>query len=257
MNFFGQYFLHITIYIIVSSTAAPFLFGQTVPKIQTLVIDPGHGGHDDGCNYRQAHFEKDIVLGVALQLKKLLKQHIPQLGVQLTREEDIFVPLHQRADFANALPADLFISLHCNYIPGAAYIRGSETFVNGINDAQNATAKRENDAIYMENDMSEYSNLLSDEYHIFQALNQNAFLEESLQFANIVEAQFAAIPNYQSHGIKQARFVVLQRAEMPAVLIEIGFISNAKDRLFLLTQEGQNSIAQAIYKAISLYYQNN
>lgn len=104
-------------------------------RIKTVVIDPGHGGHDPGCSGSHSK-EKHLALNIGLRLRHLLEQNYPDIEVIMTREKDVFIPLHKRAALANRNQADLFISIHCNYMPGSKATRGTETFVLGLHRAE-------------------------------------------------------------------------------------------------------------------------
>lgn len=226
-------------------------------KIKTVVIDPGHGGHDSGCSGKNKK-EKNIALRIGLKLGKTLESQYPNLNIIYTRNRDVFVPLHKRAAIANNNEADLFISIHCNAIPNAPKVRGSETYVMGLHTANEnlEVAKRENSAILLEEDYQQnyYGyDPNSPEGHIMLSMYQNAFLEQSILFANKVERQINQHAQRKSRGVKQAGFLVLRKTTMPSVLVEAGYMTNASDDAFLSTNHGQNKIAQAIFKAFNAY----
>lgn len=228
------------------------------PQVTTIVIDAGHGGKDTGCNGQHTH-EKDIALSIALKLGKLIKINHPDVEVIYTRTEDKFIPLHRRIAIANENDADLFISIHCNYISNEE-VNGTETFVMGLHRAEEnlETAKRENKSILLEQNYEhvyEGYDPNSNEGHIILSLYQNAFLDYSLHFASNVEEALSSNDHIKSRGVKQAGFVVLRRATMPSVLIETGFLSNPEEEHFLSQPEGQQKIAQSILKAFSAYKQ--
>ncbi len=225
-------------------------------QIKTIVLDAGHGGRDPGCSGKKSK-EKNIALGIALKLGQKLQRNYPELRVIYTRDRDVFVPLHKRATIANDNDADLFISIHCNYIVGSTATRGSETYVMGLHtSAENlAVAKRENEAILFEED---YRNIYdidpnSDAGHILYSYVQNMFLEQSLSFASKVEDQIASYENRRSRGVKQAGFQVLRQTSMPSVLVETGFLSNSQEENYLLTHAGQQSVAESVFRAFQDY----
>ncbi|MCB0652877.1 MAG: N-acetylmuramoyl-L-alanine amidase [Saprospiraceae bacterium] len=225
--------------------------------IKTVVIDPGHGGHDPGCLGKKSH-EKTIALSIAKKLADAIKKDYPQVKVILTRDSDVFIPLHKRAAIANRNNADLFISIHCNSMPpGNGKTNGTETYVMGLHTAQHNldVAKRENAAILLEADYEKNYDYdpNSPEGHILLSMFQNAFLEQSIQFATKVEQQFSVVTNRNSRGVKQAGFVVLKETTMPSVLIETGFLSNTREENYLYTDQGQDQVAEAILKAFSDY----
>lgn len=225
-------------------------------KINRIVIDAGHGGKDHGCGGYHSN-EKHIVLDIAKKVKSKLREYHPELEVIMTREHDVFIPLYKRIEIANKNQADLFISIHCNSLDIKS-VRGTETYVMGLHTAEEnlAVAKRENDVILMEKDYwNNYDGYdpNSDEGHIMLAMSQNEHLAKSINFANKLERSFAKRTKLKSRGVKQAGFVVLKRATMPSVLIETGFISNKLDEDYLLSKEGNSSVADAIVKAFTLY----
>ena len=184
-------------------------------------------------------------------------QNMKDVKVVLTRDDDTFVELYRRARIANENNADLFISVHCNSTHSPS-VYGAETFVMGLHKSQAnlAVAKAENAAILLEDDYVEKYDGFdpnSPEGNIFFNMMQNAFLDKSLAFAGKVQHQLVDNLNMFDRGVKQAGFLVLYKTAMPGVLIETGFISNAKDEKFLLSEKGQDQIAHAIYKALREY----
>jgi N-acetylmuramoyl-L-alanine amidase len=224
--------------------------------IDYIVLDPGHGGQDPGAIGLKVN-EKTVVLQVALLTQKLFKQYQPNTRVELTRSKDEFVGLMERAEFANKRRADLFISIHCNANPSkAAY--GSETFAMGLHkeDANMSVMMTENSSILLEANYKEkYDNFnpRSQESYIMFSLMQHAFLRQSLKLATKMENQYKGYAKRYSRGIKQAGFLVLWKTSMPAVLTELGFVSNAVEEKFLMSEEGQRYIAQSIYRAVKDY----
>lgn len=226
-------------------------------KIRKVVIDAGHGGKDPGCNGHHSK-EKEVVLSIALELEKKFKANYPGIKVILTRDKDVFVPLHERAAIANRNKADLFISIHCNYIGVRNRATGSETYVMGLHRANDnlEVAKRENAAIlHEENYEKTYEGFdpNSPEGHIILSMFQNAYLEQSILFATHVEDSFKKLTPLNSRGVKQAGFLVLRETAMPSVLIETGFLSTDKDENFLMQKENQIVMADAILKAFETY----
>lgn len=225
-------------------------------KVTTIVIDAGHGGHDTGAIGKNSR-EKDITLSIALRLRDYLNTYLPEVKVILTRKDDTFVELFRRAKIANENKADLFISIHCNSVKSpSAY--GAETFVMGLHKsvANLEVAKTENEAILLEdNYVEQYDGFdpASAEGNIFFSMMQNAFLDKSLEFASLVQHEMVDNLKMFNRGVKQAGFLVLYKTAMPGVLIETGFISNAKDEKFLISEKGQNEMAEAIGKAIRDY----
>lgn len=225
-------------------------------KLRTVVLDAGHGGHDTGALGKNSR-EKDITLAIVLKLRDYIHDNMKDVKVVLTRDDDTFVELYRRAHIANEKNADLFISIHCNSTKATA-VYGIETFVMGLHksSANLAVAKAENAAILLEEDYVEKYDGFdpnSPEGNIFFSMMQNAFLDKSLAFAGRVQHQLIDNLHMANRGIKQAGFLVLYKTAMPGVLIETGFISNPKDEKFLLSEKGQDQMAEYIFKALEEY----
>lgn len=236
---------------------APILVAQQAYKIKKVVIDPGHGGKDPGCHGTNSR-EKEIALSIGLDLGKKLKAAYPDIEVIYTRETDVFIPLNERAAIANRNKADLFISIHCNYISVRNRATGTETYVLGLHRAEDNldVAKRENAAILMEDDYEKtYDGFdpYSPEGHIILSMFQNAHLEQSILFATHVESAIKRMSKLPSRGVKQAGFLVLRETTMPSVLIETGFLSTDLDENYLSKKENQQEMASCILKAFSQY----
>ncbi len=231
--------------------------GQEPYKIRKIVIDPGHGGKDPGCSGKHSR-EKEIALAIGLDLGKKINEAFPDIKVIYTRQTDIFVPLNERAAIANRNKADLFISIHCNYISIRNRATGSETYVLGLHRAEDNldVAKRENASILLEEDYEKtYDGFdpYSPEGHIILSLFQNAHLEQSILFATYVERAFEQLSRLPSRGVKQAGFLVLRETTMPSVLIETGFLSTDTDENYLMKRENQLEMAATILKAFTKY----
>ena len=227
--------------------------------VNTLVIDAGHGGLDPGCNGNNEVFEKDVTLGVALKLGKLLKDSLPSIKVLYTRTTDKSLKLWERPNLANDRQADLFISIHCNANPNKA-AAGSETYFMGLHKSEGnlEVAKRENSVITYESDYKEntrYGGFDPDspEGHIIFSLVQNAFMKQSLKLATGIEGQTSKLSPIKTRGVKQAGFLVLWQTSMPSVLVETGFLTNATDRVSLKSSDGQQKIALGIFRAVRDY----
>jgi len=226
-------------------------------QVRTIVIDAGHGGKDPGCSGVNHSREKHLALAISLKVAKLIRSRYPQVKVILTRDKDVFVPLYERAAIANRAKADLFMSIHCNFMPKLSWVRGSETYVMGLHTADHnlKVAKRENAAILFEADYEKNYDYdpNSPEGHIMLSMVQNAFLDQSILFAQLVEQQIHSHAGRQSRGVKQAGFVVLKETMMPSILVETGFLSNAGEEQYLNTDSGQIAMAEAIVKAFGQY----
>lgn len=221
-----------------------------------VTLDAGHGGHDFGAVYG-GHVEKNIALAVVLKVGKLLEAH-PKIDVIYTKKTDVFVDLVERANIANRANANIFVSIHCNANRNtAAY--GTETYVMGMNKiASNLeAAKKENSVITLEKDYkTKYEGFdpNSPETMIGMTLMQEEYLENSISLASKIENEFARLDKkIRGGGVKQAPFMVLHKAYMPRVLVEMGFISNPAEGKILDSESGQNEIANAIATAIISY----
>lgn len=224
--------------------------------INTIVIDAGHGGSDPGCISHGVK-EKDITLSIALAAGAKLKERHPDVKIIFTRTEDKFVKLWERASIANKSNADLFISIHCNSARNSTSI-GTETFAMGLHKAEEnlEVAKRENEVVLLEDNYQEkYEGFdpNSPESHIYFTLFQNAFMDQSIRLAAKVENQISKGINRPSRGVKQAGFLVLWQTRMPSILIETGFLTNAKDREYLNSSKGVKEFSGALVEAISDY----
>ncbi len=226
-------------------------------SLKTVVIDAGHGGKDPGAIGLNKTQEKDVALAVALNLGKKIKETYPEVKVLYTRITDVFIPLVDRANFANKNKADLFISIHCNSAVNRT-AKGSSTYVLGLHKTQDNldVAKRENAVIELEENVEKnYDfNPNSPEGHIIMSMKQNAFLEQSIDIAARIENELTGRKgNNDSRGVKQAGFFVLYQTSMPSLLAEIGFISNPTEEMYLASKEGQDEIAEGIFNAFSSY----
>ncbi len=235
------------------------VLGQKGAKITTIVIDPGHGGKDPGTSGWHSH-EKDIVLAVALKFGQDIREHMKDVKVIFTRTTDVFIPLYKRAQIANKNHADLFVSIHCNSYPSPVP-HGTETFVMGLGKtkANMDIAEKENKAILYESNQSKnYNgfNLNSPQSYINLSLFQNAYLKQSLLFAHDVEQEMRARAGMKERGVAQAGFLVLWRTAMPSVLVELGFLSNHRDDIYLLSKKGQSNLAAGLYLAFKKYKEN-
>jgi N-acetylmuramoyl-L-alanine amidase len=224
-------------------------------KLKTVVIDAGHGGKDPGCHGKQSQ-EAAVTLKVALELGRIIKENYPDVRVIYTRETDKFVELHDRAGIANKNNANLFISIHCN--SGPVSVHGTETFTMGLHTSEGnlEVAKRENAVILTEKDYKKnYDGFdpSSPMAHILIANYQNAYIENSLRFAQKVESQFKKRVGRTSRGVKQAGLVVLWKSAMPSALIEIGFLTNSAEEKYLTQKSNQTYIASGIFRAFKEY----
>lgn len=225
-------------------------------RVSVVVIDAGHGGNDFGATVGNAK-EKDIALDLALKLGNSIKTSYPEIKIIYTRNKDVFIPLYERANIANKNKADLFISIHANST-AQTYVMGTETFVLGQHRSKEnlEVAKKENSVILLEDDYSttyEGFDPNSPESYIMFELVQDEYLEQSVMFASAIQDQFRETEKRVDRSVKQAGFLVLRRTAMPSVLIEVGFISNASERNYLLSETGKTRMASAIFLAFSEY----
>jgi N-acetylmuramoyl-L-alanine amidase len=236
----------------------PDLCAQTNGKIQRVVIDPGHGGDDPGALGKRAR-EKNLNLAIALKLGNMIQRNFRDVKVIYTRDRDYFVELDRRSEIANSIKADLFISIHCNANRDKT-LRGAETYVMGLHKSQAnlEIAKQENAAILLESDYSaRYQGFdpNNDESYITFSLFQNSNLEQSMDFAAEIQQQMEERVGMNNRGVRQAGFIVLYKTTMPSVLVESGYLSNASEENFLVTDKGQEYIATAIFRAFRIYKQ--
>ncbi len=232
-----------------------FLRIPNMQGIKKVVIDAGHGGGDSGCLGSKAK-EKDVALSVALKLGKLIEDNCKNVQVIYTRKTDVFIELHRRAEIANENKADLFICIHCNSGPKTAY--GTESWVMGLHKTEDnlVVAKRENESILMESNYEGHYDGFdpkSPEANIIFSLYQNAYMDQSLDFASLIQAQVHDNLKRYDRGIKQAGFLVLYKTTMPSVLVETGFLTNENEQKYLTSVDGQNHIASAIFEAFKNY----
>lgn len=228
----------------------------------TVVIDAGHGGKDHGAIDNNVR-EKDINLGVALKVAKLLRKHHKDLKVVLTRDKDEYLTLQQRADIANKAKGDLFISIHTNSVaesnPNRTTVAGASTYTLGLHkDAANMdVARRENSVMtYESNYDTKYAGFdpNSDESYIIFEMAQKSNMAQSVKFANAVQRQMAKVAARKDRGVHQAGFWVLWATSMPAALIELDFICNPNSAKYISSEQGQDKLAEAISNAVADYF---
>jgi len=226
-------------------------------RIKTIVIDPGHGGHDGATRGAIAR-EKDVALQVALKLGKRIESELKDVKVIYTRKTDIFVKLYERIDIANANNADLFISIHCNSMPrraGNERVSGTETFVSGFHRlGEQEVAMRENASMLLEDNYEENYDFdpKDPESYIIFSLMKNQYRDQSIKLASFVQDQFSTSGRI-NRGVKEQGLAVLARAGMPAILTEIGFISNPSEERYMTSAEGQAEIVKNLTNAIKAY----
>ncbi len=246
-------------------------------KVKTIVIDAGHGGRD-GSTHGLISKEKDVALAVALKLGKAIEEKLPDVRVVYTRKTDIFIELYDRIGLANKEKADLFISIHCNSMPitrqrylikkvkgkpiygyrtsQSTTTRGTETFVSGFNRlGQQDVAIRENASILLETnykDNYEGFDPKDPESYIVFSLMKNAFRDQSIKLASLVQDEYISSGRV-NRGVKEQSLAVLAKAGMPAILTEIGFISNPDEERYINSDDGQAEIVSNILTAVTAY----
>ena len=244
-----------------------FLFSFCIPisacleaaeKKFTVVIDPGHGGKDVGAIGSVLKLnEKNINLAVSLELGALLEGE-KDVKVIYTRKTDEFVPLDERPRIANKAKADLFISIHTNAAKNKT-AAGIETYVVGSSAANMEVAMRENSVILYEEDYKtryEGFDPNSSESYIMFEFMQFAFMDQSLNLASCVQDELKTTCNRSDRGVRQAGFLVLKHTSMPSILVELGYISNSEEEVYLNQEKSQKKLAQAIYNAFLVYKTN-
>jgi N-acetylmuramoyl-L-alanine amidase len=215
-------------------------------RFDIVVIDAGHGGEDAGARGAGGLLEKELVLDVAYRLAKRFAGN--GLKVVMTRRDDTFIPLEERTSIANDARADLFISIHANATHDTK-VRGIETFflsLDASDDHARQVARRENQAFRVGDTPAKRSDdaLVA----IIGDLIANEHMEESNEFARLAQRELAGDPQV-ARGVKQAPFVVLESVQMPAALVEIGFVTNRLDEQLLHGAEERDRIVAALVRA--------
>ena len=214
-----------------------------------VMLDPGHGGEDDGAHGHRGLLEKDV----ALELANALAEQLTEAGMEarLTRTSDLFVPLWDRAKLANAQGADLFISLHLN-ADRSRQAKGSEVYFLSMGAGDRLAAE----LAAVENAGGKGAELDPDGVvaGILSDLSQDAFLRDSERLAVAIQAQLNQLGGVKQRGVKQAPFVVLRGAAMPAVLVETAFISNPREEAKLMDPAFRKRVAQAITRGVRRYF---
>lgn len=242
-------------------------------KGKIIVLDAGHGGKDPGAVGKLSR-EKDIALAITLKLGKKLEAELPGTKVIYTRKTDIYPNLYERPALANKHHADIFVSIHLNASGTTTKrvknkkgkwvtqqvsnnsARGTETFVLGYSNMQNQdVAIRENASILLEENHEEnyggFDPKDPSSYIVFKVLKRK-YRDQSIRLAKLMQEEYvkAGRPN---RGIKEGPFAVLKTAGMPAVLTEVGFISNSEEEKFLMSSTGQEAIVNSLFNAIKKF----
>ncbi|HYE92886.1 MAG TPA: N-acetylmuramoyl-L-alanine amidase [Terriglobales bacterium] len=234
--------------------ATPRESAQAGP-LRTIVLDAGHGGHDPGATGPGGLTEKELVLDVTKRVARLIEEKL-DIKVRLSRDGDHFVPLKERTSFANRERADLFVSIHANAHTSAAH-EGVETYFlssEATDIAARQTAALENSVVQLEKPVNGRAagreNALK---AILWDLAQSDFLFESSRLAEVVQDSMTRSLRIPNRGVKQAGFYVLGGAAMPAILIEIGFVTNPREERRLRESRYRDEIARAIFAGIADY----
>jgi N-acetylmuramoyl-L-alanine amidase len=232
-----------------TSTGQDSLIRALGLKINRVVIDPGHGGQDQGTSGPKGLLEKDLVLDVAKRLGKLIED---RMGAEViyTRSDDTFIPLEGRTALANEKKADLFLSIHANSSP-ATHVAGIESYYLNFTDSKDSL-----DVAARENAVSEKS--VFELRDLIQKITLHDKAEESREFAGRIQSSLFALsqrnfPGEKNRGVRKAPFVVLIGANMPSVLAEIGFLSNPKEESLLKKSDYRDKLAEALYRGVSRY----
>jgi len=218
-------------------------------KIDTIIIDPGHGGRDPGAIGKSNTFEKKITLAIAKEIKAELQKKL-DIKILMTREGDSFIPLKERTKFANTNMGKLFLSIHTDSNP-VSRIHGHTVYILGPAKTEQAreAARLENSVIRLEDAPGDYIDL-TDASFILAANAQNSFAKESEDLGALIDETIRKKCNSFSQGVKQAGFQVLYGASMPSILLETAFISNAQDEQKLKSTAYQQEIAAAVVEGI-------
>ena len=226
----------------------------------TLVIDAGHGGHDSGAKGAMS-YEKNINLKVALAFGKYVERGCPDVKVVYTRKTDVFVALYERAEIANRNKANLFVSVHTNALPKGRISRGFETYTLGDGRSHGKqtnldVAKRENSVIFMEKDYKQHYvgyDPNSAESNIMFEFVQDHNMQQSVEFAKMLQRNVCAAAGRVNKGVHQDNFAVLRLTSMPACLVELGFITTPDEEKALNDVTVVDNIARGLYNAFAEY----
>lgn len=266
MQFIGRFFRYFRAVFTLLAVVLPAGLSAQDGRLglNMVVIDPGHGGNDPGCISRDKKTkEKNLTLDISRRLARRIQAEYPEIKVLQTRNTDVFIPLVQRAQIANNAHANLFISIHINaatsssanghsvHVLGQSSKKGRDLYSNNFNECA-----RENSVILLEDDYStNYQGFdpNNPESSILFSLMQNAYLEQSLMFADDVCRALKPGPFRTNRGVHQDPFLVLWKTAMPAVLIECGFISNSGDLATLRNDVRLDELADAIFIAFKQF----
>ena len=247
--------------ILITAMLMVSMVSEATGKSFTLVIDAGHGGRDDGACGAISK-EKDLTLKYALAFGRLVEQECPDIKVVYTRKTDCFVALHERANIANKVKADFFMSIHINALPGRRIARGFQTYTLGNGRSGNGistnleVAKRENAVILLEDNYRQsYQGFdpSSPESNIMFEFMQDMNMEQSVNMAKLLQKNVCAATGRADGGAHQANLAVLRLSSMPGCLIELGFISTPDEERFLNTSNAVALFSRGLMNALNAY----
>ncbi|MEI6756259.1 MAG: N-acetylmuramoyl-L-alanine amidase [Chlorobium sp.] len=226
-------------------------------KLNTIVLDAGHGGKDPGAIGGNGTNEKDVVLNIVHDLGTFIEQRWPDVHVIYTRKDDSFIPLYERGKIANRNGGKLFVSLHCNASPNKS-AHGSEVYILGLHKTRQAldVAMFENSVIRKEEDYQQQYKGFSEEHLIMSTMAQNAFAKQSTTLAQDILRPVERKPGSNSRTVRQAGFMVLWTPSMPSALVEVGYLSNPEEEKILRDRQAQTKIAWGIFQGLQVYRKN-
>lgn len=229
----------------------------------TLVVDAGHGGNDFGAPGAVSN-EKNLTLKYALAFGRFVESHCPDVRVIYTRKTDVFIPLHERADIANRNKADLFISIHINAVDGSHTAHGFQSYTLGRGERSGDrgirenldVAKRENSVIFLEKDyQKKYSGLDMNSAEgdiMFEFIADNN-RQRSVELSRLMQHCVCQVTGRQDGGSHQNNLAVLRLTSMPAILLELGFISTPDEEQFMNSDSAVDLYTKGIYNAFITY----
>lgn len=254
----------LTIYILMFAAPAAAIAADKDDKI-VIVLDPGHGGKDFGAVDNGAK-EKSINLAVAKKVAKLVEKNLKDVKVVMTRTDDTYLTLQQRADIANNAHGELFMSIHVNSVDKKnkkrRSVSGSSVYLLGLHRDQDnmKVAMRENSVIELESDYQEkYSGFdpSKDESYIIFEMAQKRNLGESIRVASEAQNELVSTAGRANRGVRQAGFWVLWATSMPAVLVELDFICNPESVKFMTSDKGTDKLAESLYNSIKKFVERH
>lgn len=251
---------NIIFFIVACFSAAVLARADDAPFV--VVIDAGHGGKDSGCVGKLTN-EKTIVLDIANRLNDKIAKSYPEVDIVMTRDDDRYIRLQDRASIANKANGSVFLSIHVNSVDkrnrNRKTIHGASVYALGLNRSESnlSVAMRENSVMELEDDYTQayqgFDPKSSESYIIFE-LNQNSHINKSIELANTIQHELVSTAGRADKGVRQAGFWVLWATSMPSVLIELDFICNPESEKFMHSGKGKEKLAQAIFNAFSTFY---